>query len=545
MQIFAPLNTEPVPLLQQVEVATFFQLPSFQIIGLPSPEVAEARERIHSAIEASGIKFPKKRVVLNLSPAHIRKRGTGLDLAMALAVLSNEFTSCHHRIAAWGELGLDGKIKAGGQLTRTLYAAWKGKISCLFLCPSEYEKAIRKLKWMKESQEFDSEPPALCSVGSLGDAWKVLTKLKKLKSSTDFIGSIPKTPPAGSPVSPEIQKKTSETHLLRLSPSFERLIGLAAAGHHHILLLGPRGAGKSHALEWLIALQPPLSAQQLLQQRMVSELGEISRAFSDELNEELECNSVPIRRISSQVRPGALIGNATSFWIRPGEFSLAHGGLLIADEVLEWARDSRELLREPLERRKITLTRAGGSVELPANFLLGANGNLCPCGGWPAHFPNSAVSEHQKGFLRCKCPDQIRQRYLAKLSGPILDRIDIVSMSMSLPPHDSTSADLGAEACLEKLQKKLVHARGLMKRNWGNLPGLLSGSELESLLKSNPEWASRISNLPFVSLRSRHKILRLALSLSAWDGFDKPTDAHFSEVACYRAERYFSSEFSG
>src|SRR5690349_23533216 len=115
MQIYAPLNTEPHPLVQKIEVASFFQLPSFHIIGLPSPEVAEARERIRSAIEACGLEFPRKRVVLNLSPASIRKRGTGLDLAMALGILMFEDT-LPFKVGAWGELGLDGSVKAAGQL---------------------------------------------------------------------------------------------------------------------------------------------------------------------------------------------------------------------------------------------------------------------------------------------------------------------------------------------------------------------------------------------------------------------------------------------
>src|SRR4051812_9363156 len=140
MQICAPLNSESIPVLQEIEVATSFQLPSFQIIGLPCPEVAEARERVRSAIEASGIEFPRRRVVLNLSPASIRKRGTGLDLAMALSILAISDRQ-EIRLGAWGELGLDGSVKPAGQLTRTLFATWQGKLSHLIFSKTEYSQA--------------------------------------------------------------------------------------------------------------------------------------------------------------------------------------------------------------------------------------------------------------------------------------------------------------------------------------------------------------------------------------------------------------------
>ncbi|MBI2711943.1 MAG: hypothetical protein HYX41_03620 [Bdellovibrio sp.] len=142
MNIFSPLNSEPQPSLQQIEIATFFQLPSFHLIGLPSPEVAEAKERVRSAVEASGFEFPKRKVVINLSPASIRKRGVGIDLAIALAVLNgapNQEQPSRKRIAAWGELGLDGRVKPAGQLTRSVFAAWKGGMSDILVSAEELE----------------------------------------------------------------------------------------------------------------------------------------------------------------------------------------------------------------------------------------------------------------------------------------------------------------------------------------------------------------------------------------------------------------------
>jgi hypothetical protein len=173
IEILAPLNSEPRPSLQDIEVATFFQLPSFHIIGLPGQEVGEARERVRAAIEASGLEFPKRRVVLNLSPASIRKRGTGLDLAMALAVLAigseQEF-----RLGAWGELGLDGAVKPVGQLTRSIYAIWCAGVRILLLSRCEIHEAHQALATIRESREFSSLLPALVPVDSLTEAWNLI-----------------------------------------------------------------------------------------------------------------------------------------------------------------------------------------------------------------------------------------------------------------------------------------------------------------------------------------------------------------------------------
>ncbi|MEO7162564.1 MAG: magnesium chelatase domain-containing protein, partial [Bdellovibrionia bacterium] len=338
MQISAPLNSEPIPCLQQIEVATFFQLPSFHIIGLPSPEVAEARERVRAAVEASGLEFPRRRVVLNLSPASIRKRGTGLDLAMALAVLelSNEQS---FSLGAWGELGLDGTVKPVGQLTRSLFASWNGNLEFLILAWEDFPTALRILENIRVSGEFQGEPPILVPVRTLLEAW---TRIAGGARALAQLGTQARSElTIFSPELPEI-KQAAPNFLLPLAPSLERMIGVAAAGCHHTLLLGPKGTGKSHAIEWLIALKPPLSPTERLRQALIIDLENSTGSIPFESQAETEARSV--RRVSSQVRPGALVGSATAKVIRPGAFSLAHGGLLVADEFPEWHRDSREAL---------------------------------------------------------------------------------------------------------------------------------------------------------------------------------------------------------
>lgn len=559
MQISAPLNSEPTPCLQQIEVATFFQLPSFQIIGLPSPEVAEARERVRAAIEASAQEFPRRRVVLNLSPASIRKRGTGLDLAMALAVLAvgikQKFT-----LGAWGELGLDGAVKPVGQLTRSLFAAWSGGLKYLILSREEFPMALQVLENIRESGEIGGEPPILVPVHSLAEAWKRIEDGERALARGEHSSSS-KAPIQSSP-QPVLQRLGPEeplgkleiksSYLLPLSPSLERVIGVAAAGHHHILLLGPKGTGKSHAIEWLIALKPPLSPQERLRHDLIVELENATGRPSLEMGaarqlvgrgdqqeegqQEIESHSV--RRVSSQVRPGALVGSASSTRIRPGVFSLTHGGLLIADEFPEWHRDSREALREPLERQKITLTRAQGRIELPARFQLGASGNLCPCGGWPIQFPFPMDLVGDKKQLRCKCTDTARKTYISRLSGPILDRIDLVVLISQAPKLDKIPSSSAVQ--LEVLKKKVFETKEKFNRLFGKPPGNLSGAETESLIQSNPRFARLLEQSGYSSLRSRHKMVRMAYSFSIWDGLDEPLASHLSEASCYRSERYAS-----
>ncbi len=514
MLIFAPLNNEPIPLLQQVEVATFFQLPSFQIIGLPSPEVAEARERIRSAFEVCGLNFPKKRVVVNLSPASVRKQGTGLDLAMALAILFRESTF-KLRWGAWGELGLDGTVKPVGQMTRALFSAWQGKLTDFILSHRDYEVGLKALNCIAASGTCSGDPPFLIPVVSLLDAWSIL--------------SGERTNPRKNPLESklflnEIDSESEKIGLscLALSPALERVVSIAALGNHHLLLLGPRGVGKSHALEWLVALRPPVSASEQLQHQLLIELGHPMRGQGPFV----------VRRVGSQVRPGALVGGVTSSSLRPGEFSLAHGGLLIADELPEWPRDSRESLREPLERGKITLTRAQGAWELPARFQLAANGNICPCGGAPG--------ESEKGgeISECSCSEFSKKSYRSRISGPILDRIDLVFfMNSSLKKMEHKQKN---PAGIKKLKEQVEKALCLSKSIWGKQPGMLSAREIESWMELHPEWELWLPDCCRFSLRSRHKVVQVAMSLSLWDGETTLKESHFIEAGYYRPDRYFN-----
>lgn len=503
--IRAPLNHALIPELQSIEVSTSLQLPSIQIVGLPSQEVSEARERVRAAFSASGFEFPKKRVIVNLSPASIKKRGTGLDLPMALGILDASTENRSTPVVAWGELGLDGRLHAAGQELRAVHAAWAGGIGRVILPKIALTpERIEKLRALHRSQAFPHPFPIIQLAHNLPSAWEALQADRQ--SVLDWPKKVTDLPaPDTCPEAP----------LLRLDPWLERVIGVASSGAHHLILLGSRGSGKSTALEWLLHLSetptPEVQAMQLLMEDLIHTGSPAAQGLR-----------APLRRVSSQVKPSALVGSLGGSAIRPGEFALAHGGILHADEFPEWSRDSREVLREPLETGWVHLTRTQGSLRFPAQFQLAATGNLCPCGGWDG----SQESLRQE----CRCTPPQRKTYVERLSGPVLDRIDLVAR---VPAPHRRFIEESSEAP-EALPARVKRTRNLLRETWQELPGRLSAQSLEKILDARPPLKREMDNLGRQSYRDRHKTLRLALTLAAWDGICEPTPHQIFEARAYR-----------
>jgi magnesium chelatase family protein len=501
-EIFTLLNGNVAPRCQEVEIASTFQIPTFQIIGLPGPEVAEAKDRIRAAMESSECPFPKRKIVLNLSPASVRKEGTGLDLAMAVAVLVEGWKIAGRpgpfprvRIFAWGELGLDGRVKAVRSPARAIQAALLGRADLVLVAAADealFRKTARDL--------FPTERvPEIVGIAHFREAEGALR-------------GEPHTPS----VSSEFARAVSAPErrdLLPIPRATAEILQIAAAGSHHFLLLGPKGVGKSLALEWFLALQPELDSETTRTRRFLAEIS----GREDES---------PYRRIGTQVKPAALLGSFSGGALRPGEFSLAHGGVLLADEFPEWSRDARESLREPLERRRVSLTRVDGVLELPSDFIFAGNGNLCPCGG----VPEAPEDSH---FSRCRCVPNERSRYLAKIGGPILDRLDLVFRLLTRPTDlHSRSPTL----TFGSLDAETRRARSRLVERWGAPPGKLSPEALERILDVSPELRSRLDAISFRSFRDRHKTLRIALTLAALRGRSEPSAQDFREARALRME---------
>jgi magnesium chelatase family protein len=504
--VYTLLNSHLEPKVQEIEIASSLQIPAFQIIGLPGPEVSEARDRIRSAIESAGFEFPRRKVVLNHSPASVRKQGTGLDLAMAIAValegLRIEGVPAaklpFRKIFAWGELGLGGRVKPTGSPARAIASAAAAGADLLFVATEDEETFFRS---RREVFPDDADLPPILGISHLSQALEALRT-----------GALPEARTARP--SAAVAPPSAELSLLPLAPALERVLRIAAAGEHHFLLLGPKGAGKSHAIEWFLALQPPPSMETL---RMRRYLGELS-GKSDERG---------FRRVGIQTKAPALLGSFTGGTFRPGEFSLAHGGVLIADEFPEWSRDSREALREPLERRRVSLTRVDGAAELPSDFVFAGNGNLCACGG----IPDPAEDE---GDAACVCHPVDRTRYLSRMSGPILDRLDLVAVIRRTREAGGRSRSAAAE--LSRLREEIGAARALLAAAHGAPPGKLEPERLEEVLRSSSSLRKRLDEIPFRSFRDRHKTLRIALTLAALQGRPVPDAKILMEARSFRTQ---------
>ncbi|MGE0614057.1 MAG: ATP-binding protein [Bacteriovoracia bacterium] len=521
MKIAAPLNSGLRPKLQRLELAAFFQIPGFQIVGLPSREIAEARERVRAAIEASGLEFPKKRLVLNLSPADVQKRGTGVDLAIALEICKcalNDAPKLSKKspdnllAVAWGELGLDGRVKPVGQITRALYAAWMERAHLLILPQATAGEALAACELIKKSGRFGHRAPRLAFVENLSEAVAALQI-----ESTDSVDKTIASPALECPKSTELPPPP----LLPLSPSLERAMLVSTTGRHHLLLLGPRGVGKSQAIEWVAQLQAilPNSPSQALDRMLLAELSPSPG------NPGLPT----FRRVGPHVRPPALLGSISSAGVLPGEFTLAHGGFLVADEFPEWARDSRECLREPLERGKVMVTRVRQSEELPARFTFIGTGNYCPCGGLPREIP----MPEGKRTSACECTAGVRQAYWNRLSGPVMDRIDVLAQLTHWHQPPANRLPDGA-ATWARLSDHIRGAQARLLERYGKLPGEMDGIETEIIIREHATLGTALET-GTENPRSRHKLARIALTLAALSPREElPGPAHVAEARYHR-----------
>ncbi len=488
----------------EVQVHIRFQIPSFQILGLAGPEIQEARERIIAAFASSELEFPKKKVIVNLAPSDVKKTGTGHDLAMALGILkeTSDFEGCFNQnedLFAWGSLGLDGKIQPCGKMASLLHLLCKDSSNkILYLSIEDANHFQELIEWRKEKNLSIPQNLELRVLESLKDLLKkpyvILSEDRKLLS-------------------------TPLPDLLPLPPHQERIITLSIVGRHHTLILGPKGIGKSQMLEWYRWLSPESDPEKTWQRFIYEDTAKnkfsIPRVF-------------PLRSVHAQVKPSHLLGSWGLRGFRAGELSLAHGGILVADEFLEWHRDAKECLREPLQNKKTTITRVQGTTEIDCDFQLIATGNLCPCGGLPAQFRN------KKSSLTCKCHPSKVQEYLQRLSGPIADRIDLISVvHPEIHHHQNLYLEKIDEKKLLEQKHSLLEMQKFAVNEFGVIPSELSVRWLENNIPKDAEFEKMLQSRT-TSLRSRHKALRLARTIQAVEKTTTFKIEHLFEALSFR-----------
>jgi magnesium chelatase family protein len=493
-RFFAPSTKQnPVHPLPEIEVTSSFQIPSIQIVGLANTEIQEAKERVRSAIQESGFEIPSRKIIVNLSPAHEPKKGTGWDLGIALAIVCHqELYLKPKKILAWAELSLNGECKSAGKTFQSLKSALIHQVDLLLLS-SEDECAVQKiLQW------------GLVSTNELKSLKIIFSK--NLRSAIEAV--ISEKPIA--PIKPVERSTTdldpnSASELLPLTSWFYDLVGIAVSGDHSVLLMGAKGSGKSSLIQWFQALQIPASKSEQAETLVRSELRD---PFFIHQCETPKTFTHPFRKMSPLIKPSTLVGRWHGSSWTPGELALCHGGYLIADEFLEWARDSREILRGPLETGVVHIQRGILSETYPAHFRFLATANLCPCGDWTPLEPE-----------KCRCPGYKRQDYQKRLSGPIFDRIGIVQIL------ENRKRDCALESAQEqflKLTDRIHHTREVLIKRFGKTPGKLSDVEIHKIVQQDPNFRRMQQDYPNESLRFYHQRARVALTAQAWQGLSEP-----------------------
>ncbi|MFE0500813.1 YifB family Mg chelatase-like AAA ATPase [Lysobacter soli] len=474
----------------RVEVHLAGGLPAMSIVGLPEAAVRESKDRVRAAILCAQFEFPARRITVNLAPADLPKDGGRFDLPIALGILAASGQIPLEALADGeflGELGLTGELRAvDGVLPAALAAGDAG----------------RKL----------IVPAGNGAEAALASRVEVRTARTLLEVCAHLTGRKP-LPFAEAPA----LERTPGPDLadVRGQAQARRALEIAAAGGHHLLLIGPPGCGKTLLASRLPGLLPEATENEALEAAAIA-------SVSGRGLDPARWRERPFRSPHHTASAVALVGGGAQ--PRPGEISLAHQGVLFLDELPEWDRRALEVLREPLESGVITVSRAARSAEFPARFQLVAAMNPCPC-GW-AGDPSG----------RCRCSPDVVRRYRGRVSGPLLDRIDLHVEVARLPPA-ALRPDAPAGESTETVRARVVEARARQHARAGKTNAVLDQPETASacrLADADRLLLERAVDALQLSARSMHRIMRVARTIADLDGADAIGTAHLTEAISLR-----------
>ncbi len=474
----------------RVEVHLSGGLPRTNLVGLPEAAVRESRDRIFAAILCAQFEFPARRITVNLAPADLPKDGGRFDLPIALGILAASGQIDRNALGEsefLGELGLTGELRAvDGVLPAALAAARAGR-KLIVPAGNGAEAALAR-----DVQAHTAR--------TLLEVCAMLNGARELPRA--------EAPPPQASAIPDMADVRGQAHA-------RRALEVAAAGNHHILLVGTPGCGKTLLASRLPGLLPEASEAEALETAAIA-------SVSGRGLDPARWRQRPYRAPHHTASAVALVGGGAD--PRPGEISLSHNGVLFLDELPEWDRRALEVLREPLESGAVTVSRAARSSEFPARFQLVAAMNPCPC-GW-AGDPCG----------RCRCNPEAIRRYRARISGPLLDRIDLHVEVPRLPPQE-LRPDAPAGESSAAIRVRVERARAVQQARAGKVNAQLSQSETMTVCRLQAKDQSlletAIERLQ-LSARSMHRILRVARTIADLDGAESIATAHLTEALGYR-----------